>query len=185
MFWRFVPLDVPNISNDRILGLTAMMLSQRLILAWVFRLSGLSIGIPSLVIWVQLAIAYATEPRVTASSSPPVDIHNDGLVGLLAYGARGIAFLLGSLIELVREAFVVLAVVAFGMSLLGALLFQIGSGIGKGAAWAQVTALIIAALCLPLWLGLISLPNVAFRIIAVFGGTFSLWAVWVLLRQFR
>jgi hypothetical protein len=156
------------------------MFDQRLILAWFFRLSGLGIGLPALGILGQIGMAYVT--TTLAPASAPADIRTYGLVGLLIYGVRGIATVMGFLINLVSGALTVMAVMA---CCLAALLFCIGGGIDKGALWARVTGLLFSLACLCLWLGVAAATQGTPRAVAAGGSAIALWAIWVLWWHFR
>jgi hypothetical protein len=159
------------------------MLLQRLILAWAFRLFGLSIGVPAMGAFAYVGFACLTAPSVPEAQTQ--DGPAPGLIGLLIYGARGFAFAFRTLLGLVRSAFVIVTAGAFFLTVLGVLLFWVGVGIGKGAVWARLAAFAFSIAFAVFWTGLAGATSGWLRLLAGCGVGAALWALWVLTWKYR
>jgi hypothetical protein len=103
---------------------------HRPVIAAIFRVGGLFIGVPSFISFVGFAVvaALSLRPLPAADTAEHLDIDTYGLVALLAMGARGVAAAFGLAIAAMEWVFALLTVLALAGALVGMLLYLVGRG---------------------------------------------------------
>jgi hypothetical protein len=143
------------------------------IVARGYRIAGLLLGIPSVALFLDIAINLVSLRNMPATpASQALDLKTYGLVALLAmFSFFGVLMFWGM---------VFLAVIAFVVSLFAALMYFTGNGLDRRAAWARILAIVIACGFLLTGAGAVSVVShtglpAAFAAIAS-----ALYALWVL-----
>ncbi len=161
------------------------MVAHRSIIAWGFKTAAGLIGAPAAIAGVGLALdAMALHRLAAPDHSSMLSIQKYGLVGLLNNGAVGVNHVLGPLSGLAAWALGVLATLAFAALFIAIILFLIGRGLARGAAWARI-------------IGVLAMAALLFMSVEVFSVTphglaaapglliaGSLYAIWALIWRF-
>ena len=158
---------------------------HRRIVATEFRLTGLLLGVASLVVMVDSGYsAYVARHAPPPDNSPPLDIGKYGLAGLLWNGGQVAGRALHTLSLAAAWILAVVAVVAFVLFLLAVLIYATGAGIARQRAWARV-----AGVLLSLGLGFTTISALfvvdrdAIPIVAV-PAVLSLYTLWMLVWRY-
>ena len=153
----------------------------RELVAQIFHIASLLLGIPSVVLFVYVAwglvqVHFLRPPRVTPGS-PTGNPIIDGLTAVAMFFAKGFS-LFSSAMEWAMTAAVV---VLFILSVFAAVLFVIGRGLHSGRAWARVSGVIVAFA--PLLASILIMTSIRRPLPMAFGAIGTVlagYAIWVL-----
>jgi hypothetical protein len=158
------------------------MVNQRMIVAWMFRIGAILIGVPALLGLIQLIASVFMVYRIAqpVSDLHALDIQKYGLVGMLWDSG---AFL-GVIFQMLAGLGIIVAIL-ISIALVSAIAFAIlffftGNGVARRADWAKVMGIVLSAMCLLFWLsGLLNAQHADIAVAAV-GVVLSAYAIWVL-----
>ena len=163
------------------------MIAHRTIVALGFKVSGLLVGVLATVACVFLTIeAIWFHHAAAPDGSHLISVRTYGLIGLMNDAAVGIDRVFGVLAGLAAWLFAALAVVALFVVVWAGLLYLVGRGVGRQAAWARIVgggiALIMALANL---LALTSLPDDKMDLPPLLLLGVSLYTLWTLIWRFN
>jgi hypothetical protein len=116
------------------------------IVALGFRIAGCVLGIPSLLLLLDLSFTLITlNGRPAPSTSKFLDVTTYGLVGLLTNGAQVVGNLLGGVTEIASWFLVIVAIIALVITIFAVIVYFTGAGIEHHSTWARVLAMFISA----------------------------------------
>jgi hypothetical protein len=153
-----------------------------------FQVLGGVLGVPSLVGAVGLSLnALALRHLAAPHDTHFYDIGTYGLAGLVANGGRLVDKGLGLLAGVAGWISVLLAAGLFAATAYAALLFAVGRGISRRAAWARIVGAILSLGFLAIGLavaGVASIPTDT-RLVASLTAALPLYVLWTLVWRFR
>lgn len=121
------------------------MIRHLLVVSLEFRIAGAILGLAALAALVALGdLGLSLHRLPPPDESPPLDLGTYGLVALLNNGAQVVGRLLYALASASGWLVAFLAVAAGLVLALAALLYLIGSGLGRQAVWARIVAGILS-----------------------------------------
>ena len=158
------------------------MVRHLLIVAALFRTSGILIAVAALVALGDLAeTALVMRKTPPPDTSAPLDIGTYGLVGLISNAARGVSHVLHALAGLASVLLVVLAIASVIALAFGVLLYLTGRGIIHHATWARISAIVLStglALASCAIMAVMRHDHAAFGALPI---AFSLYTLWVMI----
>lgn len=159
-------------------------MNHRLIVSWIFRVGALLVGIPALLLLIDIGVGLFTVTHAIQHAPQPqwLDVQKYGIVGLIANGGQIFG---GLFIALATLGLVVAILFAFMLALViffAVLFFFTGRGVSRHADWARVMGIVLSVLCLLLWLTGVNnntdhLPDL---MLASTGVAISAYAIWAL-----
>lgn len=158
------------------------MINQRMIVAWMFRIGALLIGLPALIGLFQILMFLFVGVEVVnhAPDYPWIDIQKYGIAGLVWNSGEFFKVMFEMLAGLgvIVAIFLAFALtVAIGVAIL---FFFTGIGVARHADWAKVMGIVLSSLCLLFWLGGLHNAQHADIAVAAVGAALSGYAIWVL-----
>ena len=157
----------------------------RRIVATEFRLTGLLLAIVSLAALADFGrTAFLLRNAPLADNSPPLDIGKYGLIGLLTNSVQVAGRAVHTLSFAAGWVLAAMAVVAFVLFLLGALIYFTGSGISRQKSWARVVGVLLSlSLALVTISALFVVDRGAIPVMAV-PAVLSLYTLWALIWRY-
>jgi hypothetical protein len=159
-------------------------MNHRLIVSWIFRVGALLVGIPALLMLIDIGLGLFTVTHAVQHAPQPqwVDVQKYGLVGLIAnggqiFGGLMIAFATLGLVVAILFAFMLVLAIFFAI-----LFFFTGRGVAGHADWARVMGIVLSALCLLIWLAGVknNTDHMPDLLLACTGVAISAYAIWTL-----
>jgi hypothetical protein len=122
------------------------VLQHQQIVALGFRVAGCVLGIPSLLLFLDLTFSLISfNFRPAPDKSKFLDVTTYGLVGLLTNSAKVVGSLLGGISELASWLMIIAATIAFAITIFAAIVYFTGAGIDHHSTWARVLAILMSA----------------------------------------
>jgi hypothetical protein len=142
------------------------------------------LGIPALAACVGLTLAFFELRRAAAPEGHMLDVQKYGLVGLLTNGAVGADRVLGFLSGIASGVAAALAVLALIAVLWAVVIYLIGRGLARRAAWARVLGVMAAAGLLLVGLGALAIAPHRLALAPWPPIAAALYALWALIWRF-
>jgi hypothetical protein len=123
------------------------VLQHQQIVALGFRVAGCVLGIPSLLLFLDVTInliALSCRP-VAQDKSKFLDVTTYGLVGMLTNSAQVVGNLLGGISEIASWIMTMVAILALLISMFALFVYITGTGIEHHATWARIIAMLMSA----------------------------------------
>src|SRR5579862_7162372 len=155
-----------------------------LIVANGFRVVGLVLGIPALLLCLWLTADLArSKPDPSTQSGSDVDLQRDGIVGVVGVVAKVIFTPLGLIGQALEFVARIIDILAAMLAVAGACLFFTGRGLVLHAAWARILAGLMASgfLLVSLMAMTVLKRGAAFGLIPI---GMAIYMLWTLIRRF-
>jgi hypothetical protein len=158
------------------------MINQRMIVAWMFRIGALLIGIPALIGLFQILMFLFVGVEVVnhAPEYPWIDIQKYGIAGLIWNSGEFFKVMFQMLAGL---GVIVAAFLAFALTVMigvAILFFFTGIGVARRADWAKVMGIALSAMCVLFWIGGLRSEHVADIALSAMAEALAIYAIWVL-----
>lgn len=158
------------------------MINHRMIVAWIFRIGALLIGIPALVgLFEILSIVFmGVEIAHRTPEYPWLDIQKYGIAGMIWNSGEFFALVIQMLAGLGVVLAIILCIALIFAILLAILFFFTGNGVARRADWAKTMGIVLSAMCMLSWAGGLHSDQAANIAVAAAAEALAVYAIWVL-----